>query len=84
VGLMTGDHSHPKIPMDQVVANELEILGSHGMQAFKYPEVFELIKSRKLDLKKFIGKTISLHEAITALPNMSKNDNSGVLVIDSF
>jgi len=84
VGLMTGDHSHPKIPMDQVVANELEILGSHGIQAFKYPEVFELIKSRKLKLKKFIRKTISLEEAATALPNMNKDHNSGVLVIDTF
>ena len=35
VGLMTGDHKHPKIPMDKVVANELEIIGSHGMQAFR-------------------------------------------------
>ncbi|NNE30703.1 MAG: zinc-dependent alcohol dehydrogenase family protein, partial [Saprospiraceae bacterium] len=59
VGLMTGDHQHPRIPMDQVVANELEILGSHGMQAFKYPEVFDLIKTGKIDLKKFIKKTIS-------------------------
>ena len=84
VGLLTGDHSHPKIPMDQVVANELEILGSHGMQAFKYPEVFELIQSRRLDLKKLISKTISLQDAITALPNMNKNDHSGVLVIDTF
>lgn len=84
VGLMTGDHSHPKIPMDQVVAHELEIFGSHGIQAFKYPEVFELIKSRKLKLKKFIRKTISLEEAATALPNMNKNHNSGVLVIDTF
>ncbi len=84
VGLMTGDHSHPKIPMDQVVANELEILGSHGIQAFKYPEVFELIRSRDLKLKRFIHKTISLEEAATALPNMNKNHNSGVLVIDTF
>lgn len=84
VGLMTGDHSHPKIPMDQVVANELEILGSHGIQAFKYPEVFELIRSRDLKLKRFIHKTVSLEEAATALPNMNKNHNSGVLVIDTF
>ena len=28
VGLMTGDHQHPKVPMDQVVAHELEIIGN--------------------------------------------------------
>ena len=36
VGLMLGEHAHPPIPMDKVIAHELEILGSHGMQAFRY------------------------------------------------
>lgn len=37
VGLMMADHRHAAVPMDQVIANELEIIGSHGMQAHKYP-----------------------------------------------
>lgn len=84
VGLMTGDHRHPKIPMDQVVANELEILGSHGMQAFKYPEVFDLISKGRLDLKAFISRKIKLREAAEALPLMSNFDHVGVSLIDSF
>ena len=32
IGLMTASHATPPIPMPLVVANELEILGSHGMQ----------------------------------------------------
>jgi alcohol dehydrogenase len=43
---MTGDHRHPKVPMDKVMANELEIIGSHGMQAFRYTEMFEMIQLR--------------------------------------
>ena len=35
VGLMTEDHKHPQLPMDKVIAHELEIIGSHGMQAYK-------------------------------------------------
>ncbi|TJW28008.1 MAG: alcohol dehydrogenase, partial [Mesorhizobium sp.] len=31
VGLMLGDHARPQIPMDKVIAFELEIRGSHGM-----------------------------------------------------
>ncbi|WP_222983297.1 zinc-dependent alcohol dehydrogenase family protein [Flagellimonas meishanensis] len=84
VGLMTGEHKHPKIPMDMVVANELEIVGSHGMQAFKYPEMLEMIKNGKLSPEKLIEKTISLEDAVTALPNMDKFGNKGVLVINSF
>ena len=84
VGLMTGDHRHPKIPMDRVVADELEILGSHGMQAFKYPEVFEMIQGQKLDLHRFIDRKITLGEAAEALPLMTNFDHQGITLIDSF
>ncbi len=84
VGLMTGNHQHPKIPMDQVLANELEIIGSHGMQAYKYPEMLEMIKNGKLQPEKLIKKTITLEESTLALPNMDKFDNKGIWVIDSF
>ncbi len=84
IGLMTGDHQHPKIPMDQVLANELEILGSHGMQAYKYPEMLEMIKSGKLQPERLIKKTITLQEVTTALPAMNTFPHQGVLVVDSF
>jgi alcohol dehydrogenase len=84
VGLMTGDHKHPKIPMDRVVANELEILGSHGMQAFRYNDMFEMIKSGKLNPGLLVGKTISLEDAPAALINMDKFENVGVTVINKF
>jgi alcohol dehydrogenase len=35
--LMLGSEADPPIPMGAVIGNELEILGSHGMQAFEYP-----------------------------------------------
>lgn len=84
VGLTTGDHQHPKVPMDKVVAHELEILGSHGMQAFRYDAVFEMIKSGKVHPEKMLGKTISLEEAPEALVNMNKFENTGVTVINKF
>ena len=84
VGLMTGYHQHPKIPMDKVIANELEILGSHGMQAYKYPEMLAMIKNGQLQPQKLINKTISLEDAILALPNMNKFEHKGVLVINAF
>ena len=84
VGLMTGVHKHPKIPMDKVIANELEIIGSHGMQSFRYTEMFEMIKSEKLKPELLVGKTISLEEAPEALVNMDKFENVGVTIINSF
>jgi alcohol dehydrogenase len=84
VGLMIGKHKNAKVPMDKVLADELEIIGSHGMQAYKYPDMLEMIKNGKLQPEKLIEKTISLQEATTALPAMKKFDNKGVWVINSF
>jgi alcohol dehydrogenase len=84
VGLMTGADKHPKIPMDQVIARELEIRGSHGMQAFKYPEIFEMIRAGKLAPEKLLEKTVSLEESVHLLPEMHTFKGSGVTVINSF
>ena len=84
VGLMTGNHKNPKVQMDKILADELEIIGSHGMQAYKYPDMLEMIKSGKLQPEKLIEKTISLKESTLALPNMDRFDHKGVWVIDSF
>lgn len=48
VGLMLADHSTPAIPMSKVIAYELEICGSHGMQAHRYGAMMEMITSGKL------------------------------------
>jgi alcohol dehydrogenase len=84
VGLMLADHSRPLVPMDKVIANELEILGSHGIQAHKYSSLFEMINSGKLHPQKLIGKTISLDQAAIELSNMNSFADTGVTVIDKF
>ena len=84
VGLMTGTDTHPRIPMDMVIAHELEIRGSHGMQAHKYPEMLEMILAGKLAPEKLLEKTVSLEEALHLLPEMHTFRGSGVTVINSF
>jgi alcohol dehydrogenase len=84
VGLMLADQRHPRVPMDKVVANELEILGSHGIQAHKYTELLEMIKSGSLSPEKLIGKTISLDESIIELSDMNNFSGVGVTVINRF
>jgi alcohol dehydrogenase len=84
IGLMLGDQHHPAIPMDKVIANELEILGSHGIQAHRYGTIFELIRSGKLNPSKLVGKTVSLDEALDELVNMDQFKGIGIAVIDQF
>jgi alcohol dehydrogenase len=84
VGLMTGDHRCPAVPMDKVISNELEILGSHGIQAYEYPAVLAMIASHKLNPEKLIGKTIGLDESPEELANMNNFAGTGVTVITRF
>lgn len=84
VGLMLGEHSTPIIPMSTVIAKELEILGSHGMQAHRYDAMFAMMQSGKLAPQKLIGRTISLEQSIEALMNMDKFEVAGVTVVNRF
>ncbi|MDF2813720.1 MAG: alcohol dehydrogenase, partial [Microvirga sp.] len=55
VGLMLGGHNRPQVPMDRIIAHELEILGSHGMQAFRYQAMMDMIETGKLKPQALIG-----------------------------
>ena len=84
VGLMLADHAQPAIPMSKVIAHELEIYGSHGIQAHRYDAMMEMIGSGKLAPEKLVGKTINLAQSIDALMNMDRFDTAGVTVITEF
>jgi alcohol dehydrogenase len=70
--------------MDAVISNELEILGSHGMQAHRYPAMLDMILARKLQPAKLVGKTIHLDELPTHLAKMDGFNETGVTVVDRF
>jgi alcohol dehydrogenase len=84
VGLLLGDQSAPRIPMSRVVANELELLGSHGMQAHRYGAMLEMAQSGKLRPERLIGGRISLEQSIDALMDMDKFQSVGVSVVTRF
>jgi alcohol dehydrogenase len=81
VGLMLGDQSEPRIPMSQVIGHELEIYGSHGMQAWRYDAILAMIETGKIAPEKLIGRCISLEEAIASLTTMDKSTATGLSII---
>jgi alcohol dehydrogenase len=81
VGLMLGGHARTAIPMDKIIAHEIEIRGSHGMQAHRYPAMLEMIRKGKLAPQRLIGTTIGLDEAPAALMAMDKFAGTGISVI---
>ena len=70
VGLLLGPDSTPPLPMDQVVAKELAIYGSHGMAATDYPAMLELVADRTLRPEELVGEVIGLDRAGAALAAM--------------
>ncbi len=79
IGLMPED---PVVPMGAVIANELEIIGSHGMQAFRYANMLEMINNGKLRPQLLVERTITLDDIPNLLPAMDQFNHKGVLVID--
>jgi alcohol dehydrogenase len=81
---MAGNQANPPIPMHLVIAKELEILGSHGMQAHAYPEMMQMIREGKIAPQTLIGKQISLEDAVEALISMDNFQENGMVMIDRF
>ncbi len=84
VGLMAGDDYQPALPMEHVIANELEIVGSHGMQAFEYGRMLDMIESGALQPDLLVCQTVPLARAAEALGNPADLRVAGVTVIDRF
>jgi alcohol dehydrogenase len=70
VGLLLGPAATPAMPMDLVIARELEIYGSHGMAARDYPAMMTMIAAGTLPLDALIGRVIGLEDVGQALAAM--------------
>jgi alcohol dehydrogenase len=84
IGLTLADEANVSIPMNEVIARELEIVGSHGMPAHRYEALLRMISSGVLHPKRLVGKTVSLEEAGLELEAMGRFGQQGVTVIDRF
>jgi alcohol dehydrogenase len=84
VGLMLADQATPQVPMAKVIAHELEILGSHGMQSHRYDAMLAMVQSGKLDPARLVGKQIALSDAPAALMRMDQFEGIGATVITRF
>ena len=84
VGLLVAGESNPEVPMARVLRQELEIRGSHGLQAPVYPEMLDEIASGLLDPAKLVGRTVGLQEAVKMLVTEEAFAGIGVTVIDRF
>lgn len=84
VGLLLADQSRPPLPMDRVIGWELEIRGSHGMQAHRYDAMLSMISNGVLKPDLLVGQRISLEEGIDGLMAMDSFQSLGATVITRF
>jgi alcohol dehydrogenase len=82
VGLMLADQASPSIPMDAVIAKELEIYGSHGMQPTQYGRIFSMIEKGLVSPQKLLSDTVSLQRGVELLMRFAEFPNSAMTVID--
>ncbi len=83
VGLLLADAARPPLPMDRVVAWELELYGSHGMAAHEYPAMLARIAAGALRPERLVGRRITLEEAPDALAAMGTGDAAaGMTVVE--
>ncbi len=82
VGLLAGSEADPALPMGRVIGWELEIYGSHGLQAHAYPEMLRLVEHKVLDPAQLVTHRVSLEQVPEVLEGMGRFDATGISVMD--
>lgn len=82
IGLTLGAESDPPLPMGDVVGKELQILGSHGMQAAEYPRMLRMIERGELRPDRLIRDRVTLAEGAQRLSRFGQFPGAGVTVIE--
>ena len=82
VGLMLESDRETAIPIDRVIAYELELRGVHGMAVGRYDALLAMIAGGAVDPARLIGRTIGLEDAGAELAAMGAFAQRGVTVIE--
>ncbi|MGO1227989.1 MAG: alcohol dehydrogenase catalytic domain-containing protein [Brachybacterium sp.] len=72
VGLLLGEDADPALPIGRVIAQELQILGSHGLAVAEYGELLADVASGRLDLAGTVGRVIDAAELPAAMVAMDQ------------
>ncbi|WP_166847200.1 alcohol dehydrogenase catalytic domain-containing protein [Isoptericola sp. BMS4] len=82
IGLLPPVDGHPRVPMDRVIAYELDLLGSHGMAAADYPGMLDLVARGVLRPQALVERVVGLEEAAAALPGLDREVVAGMTMVD--
>lgn len=81
VGLLAGADRRPPMPMELVIARELELVGSHGMAAHNYPAMLAMIADGRLAPDRLVARTVTLEQAPAELVALGERGAGGMVVV---
>lgn len=72
------------VPSDLMVSAEIDFRGSVGMQGNRYPEIFQMVSTGKIDPGAMVSDTISLNDVTDTLEGFTDYQTAGISVINQF
>lgn len=84
VGLLLDDEATPAIPMGRVIADELELLGSHGIAVGEYAAMLDEVVAGRLRPAESIGATIGFDDLPGALEAMDRPASGSGMTVAVF
>jgi alcohol dehydrogenase len=85
IGLTTSEEEgEVSIPVDTIVNDEREFVGSFGMPPHEYDEIFRLMQEDEIDPGAIVSETISLEEVPETIESMGDYDTVGIPVCNQF
>ncbi|TQS46851.1 zinc-binding dehydrogenase [Cryptosporangium phraense] len=82
VGLLPPAGGRPAVPMDRVIAYELQVLGSHGLAAHEYPRLLRLVRTPSFPLDRLVTRRLPLDAAPQALADVPAAGTAGITVLE--
>jgi alcohol dehydrogenase len=85
IGMPLGRHAEPSVPLLELVySRQISIMGTRGIAASRFPALFGMISSRRIQPSRLVTRRIPLEEAGAAIAAMNGYTGSGITVIDRF
>jgi alcohol dehydrogenase len=85
IGMPLGRHAEPTVPLLELVySRQITIMGTRGIPASRFPALFGMIESGRIDPSRLVTKRIPLEAAGAAIAGMDGYTGSGITVIDRF
>jgi D-arabinose 1-dehydrogenase-like Zn-dependent alcohol dehydrogenase len=72
------------LPVDLIVFKELQLIGSLGMQAWRYPALLRMVEAGRLHPGRLVRATVNIEEAGAALERMGHFSDVGITVINAW